>query len=139
MTEVKTMTQHTETSRPNRLQLYLCLAAAVLAITLSVVTIVSYNRSVSEKNALISERETLTARKKAIDKSNTDLGDQQGVLEDMVTSAKTDAEHIDTIPNIKEKIEKYTEYCAKLQKRIDKVTAEIEEIKAAFPEGYLDE
>ena len=127
-------------TRPDRnnpagrtVQLVLCCAAAVLAVVLSLVSVLNYSRAVREKNALLSEVREVRAQKDKVVASNDVLQNEARHLKTKVKNANDDTKNIGKIPKRLEKIEELNGEISELTARLDALNEELEALRAQLP------
>ena len=132
------MTATDEPTRPNKALILLCSVAAILAVALSVVSLLSYNRSSHEKKELLSNLETLTARYNNVVNDNKMLSDIYDRLDQKSILANADKELVHKSSKNLEDAAKFNKESESLKKEIGELKAQLEELKSQFPEGYFE-
>ena len=127
-----------ESPRVSKLTVLLCAVAAVLAVAVSLTSVLSYSRSVRENRQLLSEVKDLTARYNDIVDDNKLLSAEYEDLETMGKAVNSDADSIHKSEKTLEDAAKFNKESESLKIEIGELKTQLEELKSQFPEGYFE-
>ena len=113
------------------LQMVLCCAAAVMALLLSVLSVVDYLRASRERNDLAREVQSLRVRKEEAIARNELLNSEVKDLKNARDNAQEEITKINKIPDRLNSISKRDEEIARYTEMLEELSAEVESLKAS--------